>query len=154
MKSEVLRTNVVTTSFPRSAVRHSKARKACLALAACHETFHLGLASIKGRLDVALNRVAAIYRLSESELKAYYETVKNDWLRRNQFSWVLDVSLVNGQPLEVKEQWNPQDDGSLTTENSYGDSHTHILNAHWTVKGSRTGSLLSLSDFMLRSGKR
>ncbi|MGF6534948.1 hypothetical protein P3T20_005762 [Paraburkholderia sp. GAS206C] len=114
----------------------------------CHETFHLGLAGIRGRLNIAVERVAALYRLSDDEREAYFAMVKEDWYRRNEFSWALDVSVVGTSLLEIKPEWELQPDGSLSATQKYGTSHTFVLGAPWQRKGDREERLISIEAFL------
>ncbi|WP_143016723.1 hypothetical protein [Paraburkholderia phenazinium] len=114
----------------------------------CHETFHLGLARIRGRLDITLERIAALYRLSDDERDAYLAMVKEDWYRRNEFSWALDVSAVGASLLEIKPEWKLHPDGSLSAKQKYGTSHTFVLGAPWRRKGDREERLISIEAFL------
>jgi hypothetical protein len=114
----------------------------------CHETFHLGLAGIRGRLNIALERIAALYRLSDDEREAYLTMVKEDWYRRNEFSWALDVSAVGTSLLEIKPEWELQPDCSLSAKQKYGTSHTFVLGAPWQRKGDREERLISIEAFL------
>jgi hypothetical protein len=114
----------------------------------CHETFHLGLAGIKGRLDIAMERVTALYRLSDDERDAYLAMVKEDSNRRNEFSWAIDVSAAGASLLEIKSEWELQLDGSLSANQKYGTSHTFVLGAPWQRKGDREERLISMDAFL------
>jgi hypothetical protein len=114
----------------------------------CHETFHLGLAGIRGRLNIAMERVAALYRLSDDEREAYFAMVKEDWYRRNEFSWALDVSVVGASLLEIKPEWELQPDSSLSAKQKYGTSHTFVLGVPWQRKGDREERLISIDAFL------
>jgi hypothetical protein len=114
----------------------------------CHETFHLGLAGIRGRLSIALERIAALYRLSDDEREAYLPMVKEDWYRRNEFSWALDVSVVGTSLLEIKPEWELQPDSSLSAKQKYGTSHTFVLGAPWKRKGDSEDRLISIEAFL------
>nr|WP_144020636.1 hypothetical protein [Burkholderia sp. AU33423] len=117
----------------------------------CHETFHLGLAGIRGRLSIALERIAALYRLSDDERDSYLAMVKEDWYRRNEFSWAIDVSAVGTSLLEIKPEWELQADSSLSSKQKYGTSHTFVLGAPWQRKGDHDEKLISLDAFLRSS---
>lgn len=101
----------------------------------CHETYHLGLANVKGRLYIAGERVRAYNRWNSSEIREYVKFIMDRWQRRNQFTWVLDLSCVNGLPLIVEREWRVESDGFLQGQTRTGESQTLILGAAWERDG-------------------
>lgn len=101
----------------------------------CHETYHLGLANVKRRLHIAGERVRAYNRWKPSEIGEYMNLIMFRWQQRNQCSWVLDLSCVNGLPLIVEGKWGLQDDGFLRGRTRMGQSQTLILGAAWEHAG-------------------
>lgn len=97
----------------------------------CHETYHLGFANSRGRLDIALNRIGAINRWSGEEVADYYHFIGSRWARRNNYGWVLDVSILRQEILVVKSNWVLNEDGFLLATTPSGDSVTMLLGARW-----------------------
>ena len=76
--------------------------------ASCHECFHLGFASIKGRLPQAEKHLAKVNGWSAPETKEFIDIVFEIWSRRSQVKWSLDLSFLDkcgiGYTLPSKEQ--------------------------------------------------
>jgi hypothetical protein len=69
--------------------------------ASCHETFHLGLARVQGRFDLAFRRLARINRIEASEAAEYLKEVDGRVLRRSRLAWSLDLSMLSGRTLSL-----------------------------------------------------
>jgi hypothetical protein len=102
---------------------------------ACHETHHLGLAEMRGRLDFARERITAYNRWSEAEFDQYFEFLIDRYDRRSDYSWVLDVSCVADTLLVVQGKWKLQESGFLCGTTHTGDSETMLLGARWQQAG-------------------
>lgn len=93
----------------------------------CHETHHLGLASIKGRSGVVGDRIRAYNRWSKAEFFDYCDFINERSDRRTDYNWVLDVSSLAKELLIVDDRWNLQPDGFLSRQTRTGLSETMIL---------------------------
>lgn len=79
----------------------------------CHETRHLGLASIRGRFEEVFQRLAMLNRLEESELRPYYQAVVALYDLRSSRRWTLDLSLVHGRHLKLANSVRREEGGRL-----------------------------------------
>jgi len=102
---------------------------------ACHETHHLGLAQMRGRLDFVRERITAYNRWSEKEFDQYFEFLIDRYERRSGYSWVLDVSCVADTLLVVQGKWKLQESGFLCCTTHTGDSETMLLGVRWQQAG-------------------
>jgi hypothetical protein len=60
----------------------------------CHETHHLGFASMQGRIQSVADRVGAYNRYTPIETKEYCDLNQQIWERRSQHPWALDLSYM------------------------------------------------------------
>jgi hypothetical protein len=84
----------------------------------CHECFHLGLANVRGRIQIVLRRLAAINLWSADTVNRYVDVIHDRFDFHNKFLWALDLSLVAeifSDALVVKKSWQPIPD------------HPHVL---------------------------
>lgn len=71
----------------------------------CHETRHLGFASVRGRYREAIGRLAAINRLEAGEQRAYGDIVFERFERRSEVEWAMDLSILSGLGLRLKKSF-------------------------------------------------
>jgi len=70
---------------------------------ACHESTHMGLADIRGRLKEAFAHLVLVNDWTTEEGWAHVMSAKNDWERRNELSWRLDATwLLDFVPLSAE----------------------------------------------------
>lgn len=96
----------------------------------CHEMFHLGLANQNGRLEDAFRRLAWANRWSFEDVLKYWDYTGEKWLRRNNFAWVLDLSLLSSETLILKGgQTGVQidEDGDLHYRSRLGEGSTRFV---------------------------
>lgn len=120
----------------------------------CHEMFHLGLANIRGRLEVVKRRLMAVNQWSAGEFGSYDREMAASYTARSTVNWALDLSLVAGDaPLAIKPGWTLGDEGELTgPERQYGGSSwTVIVGASYVVNGEKLAAMdpAHLSDRLL-----
>ncbi|MEJ0061654.1 MAG: hypothetical protein WDO70_04960 [Alphaproteobacteria bacterium] len=101
----------------------------------CHETQHLGLANVKGRLSIVQDRIRAYNRWNAAEIDQYCNFISARCERRSAYGWVLDVSRVSHARLVVSNKWKSQDNGFLLANTGSGPSETMILGAPWQRDG-------------------
>lgn len=95
----------------------------------CHEIHHLGLAHTNGRGDIALARLRTINRWDRQEGQVIQDLIFRRHEMRSQFLWSLDLSIVQGKPLQVRADWSLTDDGWI--EHGRSDP-TRLLGATWS----------------------
>ena len=61
----------------------------------CHQVYHLGFASISGKLPQAIKRLAKLNSWSMPETQAYVEAVFEIFYQRSQKQWKLDLTLLD-----------------------------------------------------------
>jgi 5-methylcytosine-specific restriction endonuclease McrA len=79
----------------------------------CHETRHLGLASVHGRFEVVFQRLAILNRLNANELTPFYRSIVDKYELRSSRKWTLDLSIIKGQRLKIANSVNKKDGGML-----------------------------------------
>lgn len=97
----------------------------------CHETYHLGLASMQGRIQPAGDRVGAYNRYTPTETKEYCDLNKETWERRSKHPWALDLSCMAPTPLVIRRTWRRNEDGTIVAKTKTGESQTVILGVAW-----------------------
>jgi hypothetical protein len=61
---------------------------------ACHEVKHIGLASVRGRGQIALAHMARVNGIGLSEAMNYYVDAFEKWEDRSKHEWSLDLSWL------------------------------------------------------------
>ncbi len=61
---------------------------------ACHEVKHLGLATMKGRLEFVKAHLCKVNGISERRAQEMIDAAWILWRRRSQFRWQLDLSVL------------------------------------------------------------
>lgn len=72
----------------------------------CHETYHLGLASVHNRYGLAIARLALINRINKREVADFEEAIFSKFLQRSELEWALDLSLLAGRRLSIKTKFS------------------------------------------------
>lgn len=76
---------------------HVQTLKALVALCgACHEVKHIGLATIRGRRQQALEYLAAVNALTLEQARAYVRAAFRQWRERNRHEWELVLETEKG----------------------------------------------------------
>jgi 5-methylcytosine-specific restriction endonuclease McrA len=71
----------------------------------CHQVKHIGLARVRGKEDEAKKHLAKVNNWSNLEVENYLTTVWNQWQKRSQVEWKLDLSwLEDNFNLKVEEK--------------------------------------------------
>jgi hypothetical protein len=68
----------------------------------CHELYHLGFASINGKLPQALRRLAKVNSWSMETTKEYVDIVFEIWMARSKKNWTLDLKLLDDCNIQYK----------------------------------------------------
>ncbi len=97
----------------------------------CHQTYHLGLAGVRGRQEIACSRLGAYNRYTPEETREYLHFIIEAWKRRNNNHWALDLSCLAPGPLIIQEKWQRGDQGEITIKTKTGESHTILLGVAW-----------------------
>lgn len=61
----------------------------------CHEVKHIGLASIKGRIEQATQHLACVNGWTEDTARNYVTAQFEIWKQRSLSNWTLDVSYID-----------------------------------------------------------
>ena len=61
---------------------------------ACHEVKHIGLASVRGRVNSAKSHLAKVNNWSAEDAELYIEGCFEQWHRRSRHQWNLDLSYL------------------------------------------------------------
>ena len=61
----------------------------------CHMVKHIGLASIKGNLDVAIAHLKKVNKISKKEAEQYIAKCFDLWSKRSLHSWSVDLSYLS-----------------------------------------------------------
>ncbi len=93
----------------------------------CHETYHLGLASMQRRIQQAGDRLGSYNRYTPRETEEYCYLNKENWQRRSRRPWALDLSCMAPGPLIIKRAWHKNEDGTFVGKTQTGQSVTIIL---------------------------
>lgn len=62
---------------------------------ACHQVYHLGFASLKGKLPQVMKRLSMLNEWSMAETQIYVDAVFEIFYQRSQKKWSLDLSLLD-----------------------------------------------------------
>jgi hypothetical protein len=62
---------------------------------ACHEVKHLGLASLNGRFEEAVSHLRNVNHWGVSKTQDYLDEVQEDYKRRSELDWNLDISFLD-----------------------------------------------------------
>ena len=81
---------------------------------ACHETRHLGFANVRGRLPMAMDRLAMINRLKVSERRPYLNLVFAMFEERSKYMWAMDLSAVSGMNVALKRALSHDGEGTIS----------------------------------------
>ena len=81
---------------------------------ACHETRHLGFASVRGRLAQAMDRLALINRLEIRERRPYLDLVYARFEHRSKRRWAMDLSFVAGREVVFKRALEHEGQGIVS----------------------------------------
>ncbi len=103
--------------------------------AACHETYHLGLANVRGRFEIVRARLRAMNRWTEEEYADYGDFLDERSARRTECFWVLDFSELKESTLSVHDKWRLRQDGFLVCNTQTGTTETMILGIPWEHRG-------------------
>lgn len=61
----------------------------------CHELYHLGFASINGKLPQALKRLSKVNSWPMETTKEYVDIVFEIWMARSRKNWTLDLQFLD-----------------------------------------------------------
>lgn len=94
---------------------------------ACHETRHLGFASVRGRYGFALSRLVAINRIERHEIAGYEALIFQRFDRRSRMDWSLDLSMLRGKGLALKKTFDLVSDDVVEGQGRSGVVATRIV---------------------------
>lgn len=85
-------THEVWEYYPNSSIqRLSNVVSRC---PSCHLVHHIGFAKTKGKYEESKSRFMNINNLSEQEAGKYISRAFNEWRKRNDIDWELDLSFL------------------------------------------------------------
>lgn len=99
----------------------------------CHETYHLGLASVRGRYSLALGRLMLINRLDRLELREFEDEIFDKFNRRSEIDWTLDLSIIAGMGLELRPSFEEVAPNVLIGECPRGEIQASFLGVELTA---------------------
>jgi hypothetical protein len=70
---------------------------------ACHEVKHIGLAGVRGRRAGAVRHLARVNGWSNADAELYLEVCFEQWNRRSNHKWTLDLSLLEQFGVKVEQ---------------------------------------------------
>jgi hypothetical protein len=68
----------------------------------CHEVKHIGLASIRGRIDTVKRHLAKINAWTEQEVNEYVSKQFDVWMDRSLYEWKVDLMWLDEQSIKYK----------------------------------------------------
>jgi hypothetical protein len=74
----------------------------------CHESTHMGLASINGRKKQAMKHLSRVTGLRGSYLDSHVSEAWALWIERSKHTWELDVSMLSMNGFEIKHRATPE----------------------------------------------
>jgi hypothetical protein len=74
----------------------------------CHESTHMGLASINGRKKQAMKHLSRVTGLRGSNLDSHVSEAWALWIERSKHTWELDVSMLSMNGFEIKHRATPE----------------------------------------------
>jgi hypothetical protein len=60
----------------------------------CHQVKHIGLAQVKGKYNEALKHLSRVNGITLDEADEIAEKAFDDWRRRSEMDWKLDLSAL------------------------------------------------------------
>lgn len=111
---------------------------------ACHETTHMGLASLKGHKERATQHLVKVTGMTNEQAQEHIKNAFTVWRERNRFQWHLNLSILTNSGIKLKKENNPQEREEIAKE---------------TLKTKReeeeeTMSFVSEANLFKTSGKR
>lgn len=80
----------------------------------CHRMFHIGFGEAAGKVEESVVRLADVNGWTMRETHLYLDWVQACWEIRSEWSWNLDLSLLEGETLVVDaRKWRVNGDGTL-----------------------------------------
>ena len=61
----------------------------------CHLCKHIGLAQIKGKMDIVVDHLIKVNSVTEEEIDAYYHECVKIWNKRSNYKWEIDISYID-----------------------------------------------------------
>ncbi|MFZ3481771.1 hypothetical protein [Sphingomonas sp. 3-13AW] len=103
----------------------------------CHTMYHIGRERVRGTGAAAVERLRLVNRWSHEEASAGMTFLDERFIRRSRRMWALDLSVLAGTRLSVRQNWRLQPDGWIEHVGEFGTQATRILGVLWH-QGSRT----------------
>lgn len=101
----------------------------------CHETYHLGYASVRDRYAVAFQRLVTINRISKHEAEEFEEEIFSKFLRRSELEWTIDLSLLSGKQLNLKSSFSLVAPNVLIGHGHRGEVEVTLIGIEIVEKG-------------------
>lgn len=101
----------------------------------CHETYHLGYASVRDRYEVAFRRLVTINRILKHEEEEFEEEIFSKFLRRSDLEWTLDLSLLAGQQLSLRSSFSVVAPNVLIGQGHRGEVEVSLTGVNIIEKG-------------------
>ena len=68
----------------------------------CHEVKHMGLASVRGRQDIATQHLAKVNNWSKNQVNQYVDEQFNKWQKRSGYEWEIDLKWLEEKGIKYK----------------------------------------------------
>jgi len=70
----------------------------------CHETKHIGLASVHGRGAIARNHLSKINNWTNEQTEQYLRLIKKIWCERSKHEWKINLGWLENQGIYIKSK--------------------------------------------------
>ncbi len=68
----------------------------------CHEVKHIGLATVRGRQDIAKGHLAKINNWSHEQVNQYVDKQFEKWQQRSKYEWEIDLDWLGKKGIKYK----------------------------------------------------
>jgi len=72
----------------------------------CHKVKHWGLSTSKGLQKQCMSHICKINGWTEDDCKLYLEIVYEQWMKRSNYCWKVDISILDSMLKEFREGFN------------------------------------------------
>jgi len=67
----------------------------------CHQSTHMGLAGINGKIKEAQQHLSKVRGFTPDELRSHIQEANSLWKKRSEITWTIDLSLVENNGIEI-----------------------------------------------------
>ncbi len=73
----------------------------------CHEVKHIGLASVRGRQDIAKEHLARVNSWSRKKVNQYVNEQFEKWEQRSSYEWEIDLKWLEKKGIKYRNDRTP-----------------------------------------------